>query len=102
LLRRGGGDEEGELAPLHAPLEELDEGGDVPPEVHAPAGLDEVLPSDAPELRVVPDQVSELRPLLDEVDPRQARDLLLERGSADELAEDQSGVVQAERLVDVG
>jgi len=60
-----------------------------------------VLAADAAEGRIVAQQVGELAPLLHEVAAREARDLDLEIRGADDLAQHQPGVVEAQRLVEV-
>ena len=53
------------------------------------------------ERRVVTNQVGELGPLLDEVAQRKAVDLLAKVGDAEQVAEDLTGIVEAERLVEI-
>ena len=53
------------------------------------------------ELGIVEQQVGELGALLDEAGPRQAGDLALEALGADQAAQHDAGVVEAERLVEV-
>ena len=67
----------------------------------AAARLDQVLAAHAAELRVVPDQVGQLAALLDEVAGREARDLLFEARHAEQLAQHDARIVEAERLVEI-
>ena len=66
-------DVERELDALDAPLQEVEQLGDVLLQAHAAARLDEVLPPDAPEVRVVTDEVRELAALVDQVATARAR-----------------------------
>ena len=67
---------------VEAALEELDQRRNVAGAAARAAGLDQVLAPDAAELGIVANQVGELAPLLDEVAPGQAVDLLLETRGA--------------------
>ncbi len=86
---------------VEASIEELDQRRDVVPQPHQPARLDQVLTPDAAELRVVPNQVRQLATLLHEIAPGQPLDLLLEIPGPEDFAEDQAGVVEAERLIEI-
>ena len=86
---------------VEAPVEELDQRRDVAPQPDQPARLDQVLAPDAAELGVVPNQVGQLATLLHEIAPRQALDLLLKTPGPEDLAEDQAGVVETERLIEI-
>ena len=68
---------------------------------HALAGFDEVLAAYAAKFGVVPDQVGELAALLHEVAGREARDLLLEVGHPEQLAQLEARVVEAQRLIEI-
>ena len=72
---------------MEAALEEFDERRDIVPEPHAPAGLLEVFPPNAPELGIVANQVRELAALLDEVAAREASTFCWKPRGADELTE---------------
>ena len=87
--------------PVDAAVEQVHERRYVAAQAHAAAGLLEVLAPDAPEFRVVTNQVRQLAALLDQVAPCQSVDLFLETGGADQLAQDRSRVVEAKRLVEV-
>ena len=63
--------------------------------------LDQVLLAHAAELGVVADEVGQLPALVHEVARGQALDLRLEIGGADQLAEDQPRIVEAEGLVEI-
>ena len=78
-------DEEGEAVPLDAPVQELDEGGDVVLQSHAASGFGQVLGSNASELGIVADEVRQLAALLDEVAAGEAGHLLLKARGADQL-----------------
>ena len=87
--------------PSKPAIEEVDQRRDVVPQPDQPARLDQVLTPDAAELGVVPNQVGQLAALLHEIAPRQAVDLVLKVRGPDELAEDQAGVVETERLIEI-
>jgi hypothetical protein len=61
-----------------------------------------VFPANASEFRVVPDQVRELAALLDKIARGEARDLVLEPGDAEQLAQNLTRVVEAQRLIEIG
>jgi hypothetical protein len=48
------------------------------------------------------DEIRQLTTLLNEVAAREARDLLLETTDAEELTEDVPGIVETQRLVEIG
>jgi hypothetical protein len=60
-----------------------------------------MLAAHAPELGIVAKEVGELGALLNQVDVREAGDLLSEVRYADQLTEDEPGVVEAQRLVEI-
>ena len=68
---------------------------DPPPRFH------QVLTPDPTELGIVANQIGQLAPLLDEVAAGQAVDLLLEPVGPEQLAEDETGIVEAERLIEI-
>ncbi len=74
--RRGRDDVEREAMLVGAGVEALDEALDVLLQSHLLPRLDQMLPADAPELRIVAEEVRELCSLLYEVNLREARDLL--------------------------
>src|SRR5439155_8582108 len=92
---------EQEAAPVDAMVEELDQALDVVLEMHPLARLDQMLAAHAPELRIVAKQVRELGALLDEVDAGESRDLLPEARGTDQLAQNDSRVVEAQGLVEI-
>ena len=102
FLRRRGHDEERELKPVEAAIQEVDERGNAAAQPDAPARLRQVLAADAPERRVVANQVRELPALVDQVARGEAVDLALEIRHAEEVAQDLAGVVEAEGLIEVG
>ena len=72
-----------------------------PPPAGLSARLFEMLAPHPAELRVVPQEVRELAALLNQVAPGEPRDLLVEVRGADELAQDDARVVEAQGLVEV-
>src|SRR5205814_9156244 len=93
--------EEREAMVFQPAVQQLHQQRDVLAQPHAAPRLHEVLAAHAPELRVVANEVGQLSALLHEVARGEAGDLLLERGGADDLAQDDTRVVEAERLVEV-
>ena len=67
----------------------------------APSHFDQVLLAHLAELGIVEQQVGELGALLHEAGARQSGDFALEALGPDEAAQDDSGVVEAERLIEV-
>ncbi len=86
---------------VDAGREDVEERLDVPLEPDLPPHLGEVLPPHATVLRVVQEQVGQLSSLLHEVGIREPVDLVLEPGPVEQLAQHLTGVVEAERLVEV-
>src|SRR5712671_1785623 len=70
-------------------------------QANALAGLDQIVAPHPAELRIVQNQVAELRSLLHEVHLRQSGHFVVEAMKADEFAQHDPGVVKAERLVEV-
>ena len=101
LARRRRDDEEREPMPVDAACEQVHERRQVAPQPHATSRLLEVLAPDAAELRVVANQIRELASLVDHVAARQPVDLFLESRRANQLAQDGSRIVEAERLIEV-
>jgi hypothetical protein len=60
-----------------------------------------MLAAHAPELGIVAKEVRELGALLHQVDVRETGHLLSEVRHADQLAEDEPGVVEAQRLIEI-
>ncbi len=65
------------------------------------AGFNKVLAPDLAEVRVMENQVAELRALLDEIHLGKTFHLVMKSVEADQLAKNDSRVVEAERLVKV-
>ena len=101
FLGRGGDDVEMEFVTLRQIVEGAREKRDVVLQADALAGLNEMVAADAAEIRVVENEVAKLRALLDEVHLRQAFDLVVEPVKTDELAQHDSRIVEAERLVKI-
>ena len=101
LARRGRDHEKGKLTAIDATLEELDERGNVAAKPDAAARFLKMLASNPPEFRVVPDEICELAPLLHQVAASQPIDLLLKLTRPNQLAEDETGIVETERLIEI-
>ena len=99
--RRGRDDVEREAILVGAGIETLDEALDVFLQSHPLPGLDQMLAAYAPELGIVAQEVRELGALLHEVNVREAGNLFSKVRYADQLAEDEPGVIEAQRLVEV-
>ena len=93
LARRRRNHEEGEADPVDPARHEFDQRRNVVAQADAPAGLLEMLATHPAELGVVADQVGQFAPLLHQVRARQPVDFVLERRGADQLTQDQAGVV---------
>ena len=101
FLGGGGHDEERELEPVQAAVQEIDELGNAAAQAHAPARFRGVLAADTPERRIVANQIRELPALLDQVARRQPVNLALEIRYAEQVAQDLPGIVEAEGLIEV-
>ena len=99
--RAGGNDVERKPAPRQTRRQYLGEQGDVVLEVDPLAGGDEVLAAHASERRVMPQQVGQFSPLLDEIAAGESGDFFFKIGDSHDLAEDEAGVVETERLIEV-
>src|SRR5207249_12161292 len=84
-----------------ASLERRDEALDVLLQSHLLACLDQMLAAYAPELGIVAKEIRELGALLDQVNVRKTGDLLAKVRHADQLAETEPGIVEAQRLAEV-
>src|SRR5690606_27828908 len=102
FARRGGYDVERERDAVDAALEEVDEGAQSTLETHALAGFGEVFATHAAVFGIVTDQVGELTALLHQVAAGEAGDLLFEAANAEQLAQLEARVVEAQRLIEVG
>jgi hypothetical protein len=65
------------------------------------ASFNEVLAADLSEVRVMKNEIAEFRALLDEVHLGKTFHLVVEAVEADELAQNDSRVVEAKRLVEI-
>ena len=101
FLRRGGDHVEMKFVAFGKIIERPGKKRDVVLQADAFSGFDEVLTSHLAEIRIVENEIAELRALLDEVHLRQALHLVVEAVKADELAENDARVVKAERLVEI-
>src|SRR5713226_3884967 len=64
-------------------------------------GFDKMLATHFAEVRIMQNEIAEFRALLDEVHLRKAFHLVIEAVKADQFAENDSRVVEAERLVKI-
>ena len=65
------------------------------------AGLDEVLEAHAAKIRIMENQVAELRTLLNEIDVGKTLDLVVKAMKANELAQHDSRIVETEGLIKI-
>src|SRR5690606_2913979 len=101
LARSGRDDEEREPHGAETALEKLHELANARLQPDALARRDEMLATNAAKLGIVPNQVSELRPLLHEIRPREPFDLLLEVAHAQQIRQHSTGVIEAQRLIEI-
>src|SRR4029077_5798779 len=101
LLWRSGDNVEMELVALCEIVQGARKERHVMLQADALAGLDKVLAPDLAEVRVMENQIAEFRALLDEVHLGKAFHLVMKSVEADQLAKNDSRVVEAKRLVKV-
>ena len=70
-------------------------------QANSPAGLHEVLAAHAAKIRIMENQIAELRTLLNEVDVRKALDLVVKAVKTNELSQHDSRIVETERLIEI-
>ena len=87
--------------PVDPILQERREQRDVTLEPDATANLHEIGAAYAAEFRIVQDQIGQLGARLDEIQSRQAGDASAEVVDAEHVAHHVTGVVEAQRLVEV-
>src|SRR5882724_4230965 len=100
LFGRRGDHVKGELIPFRL-LQQLRQQPDIRLEADLLSNFDQMLFADTTILRVVQQQVGKLSALLNKMHARQTIDFPSEIRSADQLAEDQSRIVEAEGLIKV-
>src|SRR5882672_2887647 len=71
------------------------------PQTNSPAGLHEVLATNAAKIRIMENQITELGTLLNEIDVRKALDLVVKAVKTNELAQHNSRIVETERLIEI-
>ncbi len=101
LLRRGGDHVKVEFEVLIERVERAREQLHVVFQAHFFAGLDQVFASDTAKIRVVQDQIRQLRTLMHQVNARKSGNLFAKGRSAEQFAQQKAGVVEAQRLVEV-
>src|SRR5712691_8734044 len=101
LLGRGGDHVEMKLVAVGEIVKQTREECDVVLQPDALAGFDQVLAADAPDIRVVENQIAQLGALLDKVHRRKSLNLVRETMETDQLAKDNSRVIETERLVKI-
>ena len=100
LLRRCGDHVEIKLVFFTKIVQNSCEQRDVMLQANSPAGLHEVLAAHAAKIRIMENQIAELRTLLNEVDVRKALDLVVKAVKTNELAQHDSRIVETERLIE--
>ncbi len=86
---------------VEAAVQYLDESPNILLQANSLSRTDQMLSTNATEFGIVPQQVGQLGALLYKVDVRQTGDLLHEARGTDDLAQDDPGIVEAQRLVEV-
>jgi hypothetical protein len=102
FARRRRNDEKRKPVVVEPSVQEVDESRDVFSETHPPTGFNQMFLTNAPEFRVVTNQVRELTALLDQVGPGEPVDFFLEPGDSNQLAHNQTRIVEAKRLIEIG
>ena len=74
---------------------------DVVLQANSPAGLHEVLAAHAAKIRIMENQIAQLRTLLNEVDVRKAPDLVVKAVKTNELTQHDSRIVKTEPLIEI-
>src|SRR5262245_63897041 len=65
------------------------------------AGLDQMLFTNAAEFGIVQQQISELASLLYQIDPRHSGDTLFKARYAKQVAQNESGIVETQSLIEI-
>jgi hypothetical protein len=68
---------------------------------NSPTGLHEVLAAHPAKIRIMENQIAELRTLLNEVNVRKALDLVVKVVKTNELTQHDSRIVETERLIEI-
>src|ERR1700730_65973 len=95
-------DEERETVAIETPLKKLGQSRYPGFQSDASARFHKVFMANTAKLRVVPDEVRELPALLNEVAACEPRDPFLKAADPQQLAQDQTRVIEAQRLIEVG
>src|SRR5262249_9180614 len=101
LLRCGRDDVEVELVALRQALQRAGKQSYVMLQPDALSGLDKMLAADTAKVRIMQNQIAELRALLHQIHVGKALDLVVKIVESDELTQHDTGVVEAERLVKI-
>src|SRR5207247_619928 len=102
LFRRCRNDEEGKAVPVESAIEEIDERSNILAEADPASRFNQVLAPNHAEFRVVTDQVRQLSALLNEIARAEPVDFLAKVRDANQIAQDLSRIVEAERLIEIG
>ena len=86
---------------VETPLKELDERGDVVPQPYAPPGFLEMLTPHTAKLGIVPNEVRKLSTLLHQIAAREPFDFVVKMRRADQLAQDETRIIETQRLIEV-
>ena len=82
-------------------IERAGEERDIVLQADALASFDEVLSTDTAKFRIVEDEIAELCALLDKIHLREPSDLVVEARQSDEFAQNETRVIETERLVEI-
>ncbi len=80
---------------------EINQGGNGAFQANAPSGFHQVFAANAAKFRIVPNQIRQLASLLNQIGSTQAGNARLESGYPEQFAQDQSGILEAQRLIEV-
>jgi hypothetical protein len=101
FLRRGGNDIERILVAADFAAQRLNQARDVLLQADPLTRFDKMLPPDTAELGIVAEEISEFGPLLYEANTRKTGDFLFKVRNAQHLGQDETRIVEAQRLVKV-
>jgi hypothetical protein len=86
---------------VDASIQEVDQRRNCTLEPDAPSSFDEMLDADAAKFRIMTDQVGQLAALLHQIAVRQACDAILEAAYPQQFAQNQTRVIETQRLIEI-
>lgn len=85
-----------------AALYEIDQRWNCVFEPDTPPSLGKVFSAKAAKFRIVPNQISQLASLLNQIGSAKPRNALLKSGYSEQFAQHQAGILEAQRLIKIG